>query len=84
MLVADRGRPTRDRILEAALDQFGSRGFEAVSLDDIASDVGVAKQTVLYWFPSKDHLLGAVLQHTADELGVAVEAAVRALSLIHI
>ena len=73
-----RGRPTRDRILEAALDQFGSRGFEAVSLDDIASDVGVAKQTVLYWFPSKDHLLGAVLQHTADELGVAVEAAVRA------
>ena len=63
---------------EAALDQFGSRGFEAVSLDDIASDVGVAKQTVLYWFPSKDHLLGAVLQHTADELGVAVEAAVRA------
>lgn len=78
MLVTARGRPTRDRILEAALDQFGSRGFEAVSLDDIASDVGVAKQTVLYWFPSKDHLLGAVLQHTADELGVAVEAAVRA------
>ena len=76
--MAARGRPTRDRILEAALDQFGSRGFEAVSLDDIAADVGVTKQTVLYWFPSKENLLGAVLQHTADELAVAVEAAVRA------
>jgi AcrR family transcriptional regulator len=75
----DRGaRPTRQRILDAALDQFGSRGFEAASLDDIAGEVGVAKQTVLYWFPSKDDLLGAVLQQTADELAVAIEAAVRA------
>ena len=73
-----RGRPTRQRILDAALDQFGTRGFEAASLDDIAAEVGVAKQTVLYWFPSKDHLLGAVLQHTADELAVSIEAAVRA------
>ena len=72
------GRPTRQRILDAALDQFGTRGFEATSLDDIAAEVGVAKQTVLYWFPSKDDLLGAVLQHTADELAVAIEAAVRA------
>ena len=68
----------RQRILDAALDQFGTRGFEAVSLDDIAAEVGVTKQTVLYWFPSKDDLLSAVLQHTADELAVSIEAAVRA------
>lgn len=78
VVMEGRGRRTRERILEAALDQFGSRGFEAVSLDDIATDVGVAKQTVLYWFASKDDLLGAVLQQTADELAVIVEAAVRA------
>ena len=35
------------------LDLFGTRGVEAVSLDEIAADVGVAKQTVLYWFPSQ-------------------------------
>src|SRR5262245_29454872 len=69
---------TRERILDAALDQFGRRGFEAVSLAHVASDVAETKQTVLYWFPSKGHLLSAVLQHTADELAVAVEAAVRA------
>jgi AcrR family transcriptional regulator len=71
-------RPTRARILDAALDLFGTRGFEATALDDIAAAVGVTKQTVLYWFPSKDDLLGAVLQHTADELVVGIEAAVRA------
>jgi TetR/AcrR family transcriptional regulator len=73
-----RTRPTRERILDAALNRFGTRGFEGTSLDDIATDVGVAKQTVLYWFPSKDELLGAVLAHTADELAAGIEAAVRA------
>src|SRR5262245_11307506 len=75
-----RPRPTRERILDAALDRFGSRGFEGTSLDDIAADVGVAKQTVLYWFPSKDELLSAVIDHTADELALGIEAAVRAAS----
>ena len=69
--------PTRTRILDAALDLFGSRGFEAVSLDEIAAEVGVTKQTVLYWFPSKDELLAAVVDWSANELAVAIEAAVR-------
>jgi TetR/AcrR family transcriptional regulator len=73
-----RVRPTRERILDAALDRFGTRGSDGVSLDEIATGVGVTKQTVLYWFPSKDELLGAVLAHTADELAIGVEAAVRA------
>jgi AcrR family transcriptional regulator len=69
---------TRVRILDAALDLFGSRGVEATSLDEIAADVGVRKQTVLYWFPSKADLLIAVLEHAAAELTVVIEAAVRA------
>ncbi len=68
---------TRDTILERATDLFGVRGFEAVSLDQIASDVGVAKQTLLYWFPSKDDLIEQVLAATAAELAVVVEAAIR-------
>ena len=42
---------------EQATDLFGRRGVEAVSLDVIAAEVGVAKQTLLYWFPSKDDLV---------------------------
>jgi AcrR family transcriptional regulator len=70
--------PTRERILDAALERFGTRGVEAVSLDDIAVVVGVRKQTVLYWFPSKDELVDAVLESAAHELAVVVDAAVRA------
>ena len=69
---------TRAAILEASVDLFGSRGFAATSLDDIAHVVGVAKQTLLYWFPSKDELLDAVLEQTALELATLIEAAVRA------
>ncbi len=70
--------PTRERILEVALTRFGTRGVDAVSLDEIAADVGVRKQTVLYWFPSKDELVDAVLETAAGELAVVIDAAVRA------
>lgn len=70
--------PTRQRILDAAVDLFGARGVDAVSLDEIAREVGVRKQTVLYWFPSKDELIDATLETVASELLVAIDAAVRA------
>lgn len=72
--------PTRQRILDSAIDLFGARGVDGVSLDEIARDVGVRKQTVLYWFPSKDELVDAVLETVAAELVVVIEAAVRSSS----
>ena len=69
---------TRDRILATSLDLFGSRGVDAVSLDEIARAVGVRKQTVLYWFESKDALVDEVLATAATELVVVIDAALRA------
>lgn len=69
---------TRERILDAATDLFGVRGVDAVSLDVIAAEVGVAKQTLLYWFPSKDDLVQAVLVGAVQELTIGIEAAIRA------
>ncbi len=69
---------TRDRILTTSLDLFGSRGVDAVSLDEIARAVGVRKQTVLYWFESKDALVDEVLAVAATELVVVIDAALRA------
>ena len=68
---------TRQRILDASLDLYGARGVDAVSLDEIAREVGVRKQTVLYWFPSKDELVNAVLEQVAAELLVVIDAAIR-------
>jgi TetR/AcrR family transcriptional regulator len=71
---------TRDRIIDVAVDLFGARGVDSVSLDEIARDVGVRKQTVLYWFASKDALVDGVLDAVAAELFVVIDAAVRSAS----
>ena len=68
---------TSDRILDAALTQFGRRGYEATSLDDLAAGLGVRKQTILYHFSSKPALLDAVIDRSAAELSAALEAGVR-------
>jgi AcrR family transcriptional regulator len=60
--------PTAERILVAAMRAFGTRGYEGTSLDDLARDLGIRKQTILYWFPSKDALLEAVVDRCADEV----------------
>lgn len=70
MSTAHQGEPsTRDRILAAALEAFAERGVEATSLDAVATAVGVRKQTLLYWFPSKEQLLFGVVDHAVAELG---------------
>ena len=66
---------TPDRILDAALASFGTRGFEATSLDAVAAQLGVRKQTILYHFPSKGALLDAVIDRSAAELADVLEAA---------
>ena len=66
---------TPDRILGAALASFGTRGYEATSLDAVAAMLEIRKQTILYWFPSKEALLEAVISRSATELAEAMQAA---------
>ena len=55
------------------MGSFGRRGYEATSLDSIAVELGVRKQTILYYFPSKDVLLEAVIDTCASELTAELE-----------
>lgn len=64
---------TPERILDAALLLFGTRGYEATSLDAVAAALGLRKQTILYWFPSKEALLDAVIDRSAVELAETLE-----------
>ncbi|CAN5566635.1 hypothetical protein BH10ACT1_BH10ACT1_25170 [soil metagenome] len=68
-------KPTRDRILAAALTAFADRGVEATSLDSLAAEIGVRKQTILYWFSSKEVLLLGVVDHAVAELGARLSGA---------
>lgn len=59
---------TGERILSAALVSFGRDGIDGTSLDALARDLGLTKQAILYWYPSKEALLDAVIDLCAAEL----------------
>ncbi len=69
-------RATAGRILDGALALFGTRGYEATSLDAVATRLGIRKQTILYYFPSKEALLEAVIDRSAVELASSLEEAI--------
>lgn len=52
----------RERILLEATRLFAARGFDATPLQAISDAVGIRKQSVLYYFPTKEDLRQAVLQ----------------------
>jgi TetR/AcrR family transcriptional regulator len=55
---------TRGEILAAAERLFAERGFEATRLEDIATEVGIRRAAIFYYFRDKQELYAAVL----DEL----------------
>ena len=61
-----RGRPrdpeTDARIIEAASDLMLRRGFDRMTVDDVASAAGVGKATVYRRWPSKDDLAVAAME----------------------
>jgi TetR/AcrR family transcriptional regulator len=71
------GEVRRHALIEEAIRAFGREGYSGASLDQIATAVGIRKQTLLYYFPTKDALLVACLQaagqRVADEIASALE-----------
>jgi AcrR family transcriptional regulator len=66
---------TDEKILKTAQALLASDGFGAVSFDTIGRSLGMSKQAVLYWYPSKKELLAAMLgSWLAAEADVAVAA----------
>jgi len=53
---AERAAERRQAIIEAALDEFISRGFTATRLDDVAKRAGVAKGTIYLHFKDKESM----------------------------
>ncbi len=58
---------TRQRVLDTALDSFGTTGVDGTSLDALARELGLRKQSILYYFPSKNALFQAVVDEAASE-----------------
>tara|TARA_Y100000817_G_C16734148_1_gene489368 strand:+ start:209 stop:802 length:594 start_codon:yes stop_codon:yes gene_type:complete len=67
---------TSERVLVAATTAFGEVGYDATSLDDLAKELGIRKQSILYHFPSKEQLLAASVDRAISELVAVLDEAI--------
>jgi TetR/AcrR family transcriptional regulator, regulator of mycofactocin system len=84
--VGRRRSTTQDHITAVALDLFDERGFDDVSVDDVAQAAGIARRTLFRYYASKNAIpwgdFDAHLDHmrdllTAVDTGVPVGEALR-------
>lgn len=52
----------RERILQKAHDLFNKYGIRSVTMDEIATQIGMSKKTIYQSFANKDELVDAVIQ----------------------
>ena len=67
---ARRGRPghSLDSLLEVAVGVFNERGYEATSMEELATRLGVTKSAIYHHVPSKVELLRLALDRALDAL----------------
>jgi AcrR family transcriptional regulator len=73
-----KGRARREKILDAAWEAFGEQGYRGASLARIAERAGVSDAGLLHHFPSKQHLLLALLERRDAQDRARVDGAARA------
>ena len=87
---AERTAERREAIIEAALDEFISRGFTATRIDDVAKRAGVAKGTIYLHFKDKESMFEELIRtalvpligrlHAPPPIGGSVRDAVEAFA----
>jgi AcrR family transcriptional regulator len=63
----------RDRIIEGAADLFKTYGIKSVTMDSLATSLGISKRTIYEVFSDKDELLIGVLRWMAEKQKVLVK-----------
>lgn len=58
-----KGEDTRSSILQAATEVFARRGYAGTRMEDVFEAVGLTKGAVYFYFPSKEKLGRAVVEH---------------------
>ena len=64
---------SRDKILEAAVEEFIQLGFSGARVDRIAQRAGINKAMIYYYFSSKEKLYQAVIDEHINRLGEEVQ-----------
>src|SRR5918993_1361962 len=61
------------KIVAAARAHFFAHGFRGVTMDQLSDELGMSKKTLYAHFPSKGHLLEAVIDAKFEEMRGALE-----------
>jgi AcrR family transcriptional regulator len=64
----ERGRDTRSRLRELALQLFAEQGYEKTSLREIAERLGVTKAALYYYFKSKEDIVRSLVEDYMAEI----------------
>lgn len=72
----DRGRRTRQSLLDAAEAEFGRRGYAETSIVEITRRAAVAQGTFYTWFPSKEAIFAELVRELSHRLRSHIAAAV--------
>lgn len=63
----------REEILASAAKLFAERGYRAVTIDDIAANLGYTKSVVYYYFKSKNEILWQIFSRIYESYFRAIE-----------
>ena len=58
---------TKQRILDKALELFSARGYDSVSVGEIAEAVGIKAPSLYNHFPGKQAIFDAIVESTAAQ-----------------
>jgi AcrR family transcriptional regulator len=72
--VGARGQRTQQRILDAALEVFGERGYEQCSIDPITERAGCSRAAFYQYFSSKEDVFRHLTGQVARQLDASTEA----------
>jgi AcrR family transcriptional regulator len=75
---AERRAATSEAILTAGRRLFGTQGFAATTMDEIAEAAGIAKGAVYHHFKTKEAVFEAVFDLVSRDLVVEIDSAARA------
>lgn len=71
------GDRTKAKALDAAVRLFGLQGYEGTSLDEVAAETGVRKQSLLYHYASKADLFAAAAAEAAAAVYQSLDGALK-------
>lgn len=63
----------KEKIIQKASDMFMSLGFKSVTMDDIASEMGISKKTIYTHFNNKENMISEVTDVIFEQVSIEID-----------